>query len=1188
MAKLLKFDKRSTATETSAITVHEESMKEIAIIGMAMYYPKAENQHEFWSHLVHEIDCSGAFPEARREQIEAYLRFKHALNDKISYFRGSYLDTIDEFDYSFFGITPKEAELMDPHQRLFLQTAWKAIEDAGYGGSKLVGSKTGVIASSEGTKPLSYQTIVQDVEPESTYLSYPGNSGPMTASRISYLLDLHGPSMMIDTSCSSSLSAINVAIHMLRSGQLEQAIVGAVKINMLPIDIGDRVGMESADGRTRTFADGSDGTSVGEGAAALILKPLSKAVRDRDHIYAVIKGCAVNNDGRAVSITAPNPVSQEAVIVEAWKDAGIHPEQLSYIEAHGTATPLGDPIEISGLTNAFRRYTDKKQFCAIGSVKSNYAHTYCLAGITGIIKAALSLQNRQIPASLHFHKPNNSIPFEESPLYINDQLTDWETDGSPRLCGVSSFGMSGTNCHVVLEEAPPRKREEVERNGPHLFTLSTKTETALRRLIESFIRDLSDKQNERTSLRDICYTASTGRSHYPYRMAILASDLQDLQRKLLHVARNGWEETEPEVYYRHAESTYLSEEADEYVDRAIKNDSDQERLLGRIADFYVSGADIHWDKLYGRVPAYKVSLPTYPFERVPCWVEIPEASAVHTASPELIKALSEVAAYLEEQANLDVFDEAAKRRAGHWLRSLKSLMPNSTAIPSRAVELTGREDGGYRLKEREIAVVWQKILGLKVVDIHKDFFDLGGDSYTAVQFVSKLHEKYNVALHDLFTYRTICRLAEHIQEQSDPLEAKLEQFKRSLQSPAAISDELQRFIEVEKHNYEAKNERLARVDLSRVKDYSNLLLTGATGYLGIHLLYDLLNMSRSHLHVVVRGRSQAEAEARLADKWAYYFGFPSFDRNRVTVVNGDLTRDEFGLRRESYDSLAQTVDGIIHSAANVKHFGNYAEFEALNVEGTERIIRFAHDQRPKDIHFISTTAVTKGKVKDRPCVVFTEYDHDIGQQIGHPYGESKFEAEKRIVNARNQGLNCNIYRIGNIMCHSETGKFQENIEDNGLYTIFRSMIKMNLFPDRRDGEIDFSFVDYISRSICLLFNRADLTNETYHLMNRDKTSYRELGEAAIASGLPVKVTPLDSFIDFISAHYSDEHVGPHIQHLLLHLGYFEELADEDRTYAVMLSSKTDWLLKQFGLVWKKPNEAQLKKVLDHCAEVQFI
>ena len=1154
---------------------------------MAMHYPKAANQHEFWSNLIHEMDCSGDFPEERRGDIEAYLRFINPLSDAVKYFRGSYLEQIDEFDYSFFGITPKEAELMDPNQRLFLQTVWKAIEDAGYGGKKLVGSKTGVIVSSEGAKPLSYQTIIQEVEPESTYLAYPGNSGPMTASRISYLLDLHGPAMLIDTSCSSSLSAVNAAVQMLRNGQMDQAIVGAVKINLLPIDIGSRVGMESSDGRTRTFADNSDGTAVGEGSAALILKPLGKAIRDHDHIYAVIKGSASNNDGRAVSITAPNPITQEAVIVEAWQDAGINPEHISYIEAHGTATRLGDPIEVSGITNAFRRYTDKKQFCAIGSVKSNYAHTYSLAGITGVIKAALSLQHRKIPASLHFHKPNQNISFEESPLYINDQLADWETDGKPRLCGVSSFGMSGTNCHIVLEEAPPRKEDQTVQTGPHLFLLSAKTETALHRLLIDYLRDLTRKQSEQLNLRDICYTAATGRAHYPHRIAMVVNDIRDLQSKLMKFAQHGWEETDDNVYYQHTTQSFESEKASQYVEQVLGTGTVKESLLSKVADLYVKGSDMDWDKLYRMESAYKVPLPAYPFDRVRCWIEIPETPAIQAANPELLQTFREVAGYLEE-LSLDRLDAATRAKAEKWLDTFKKFLPSESESPSHTIELTGKEDNSYSKKELDVAVVWQKILGLKVVNIHEDFFDLGGDSFVAIQFISKLHDKYQVALGDLFTYRTIYQLAKHIKEQSDSPEVKLKKLKNSSQSPSAVSAEMQRFIQEETHKYEAQYKELERLDLTQVHHYSHIFLTGATGYLGIHLLNDLLKGTNSHLYVLVRGKTQAEAEARLTEKWKYYFGFHPFDRDRVTLVNGDLVHDRFGLADEAYQSLARTIDCIIHSAATVKHFGDYSEFEEINVWGTKRMIQFAHEQQPKAINFISTTAVSKGSLQDRNCVVFTEYDHDIGQEVGHPYGESKLEAEKLIVEARNQGLNCNIFRVGNIMGHSITGKFQENIEDNGLYTIIRSMIKMNIFPDSSQGEIDFTYIDYVSRSICLLFNRDQLSNETYHLMNMDKTSFHELGEAAKSSGLPVKIASYGEFIDFMSDHYADEYMGPYIHHLLLHFGFFEELEEKERAHVVMLSDKTEWLLKQFGLVWRKPDQEQLKKILDHCIEVQFI
>lgn len=285
-------------------------------------------------------------------------------------------------------------------------------------------------------------------------MSVQGNLSPIIASRISYLLDLRGPSMVVNTLCSSSLVALHLGCQSLKkNGECSMALIGGVQINLIPIRQVE-VGIESSSKRTRTFDHQSDGTGAGEGVIAFLLKPLEKAMKDEDNIYAVIKGSAYNQDGASAGLTAPNPAAQEDVIIKAWQEAGLDPETISYIEAHGTGTRLGDPIEIDGIKRAFRRYTDKRQFCAIGSVKSNIGHLDASAGLAGLLKAVLALQKGKIPPTINFERPNKMIAFHKSPVYVNTKLREWETDGFPRRCGVSSFGFSGTNCHVILEEAP--------------------------------------------------------------------------------------------------------------------------------------------------------------------------------------------------------------------------------------------------------------------------------------------------------------------------------------------------------------------------------------------------------------------------------------------------------------------------------------------------------------------------------------------------------------------------------------------------------------------------------------------------------------------------------------------------------------------------------------------------------------
>lgn len=1165
MPKLLNFQKNTPRQD--APVIQEVSKKEIAIIGIAVRYPKAEDTEAFWRNLTLGIDCAGDLPDARKKDIESYLRFHGQWSEETKYFKGSYLDEIDDFDYKYFGLTPKEAELMDPNQRLFLQTAWKALEDAGYGGQKLAGTKTGVIISGESRKGLYYQQMVQEIEPESLTHSLPGNSVTMIPSRVSYLLDMHGPAIMVDTACSSALGSIHLASRMLRDGEIDLAIAGGVKINLLPVDADYRIGIESSDGRTKSFSNSSDGTTIGEGVAALLLKPLSEARRDNDRIYAVIKGSAMNHDGRSIGVTAPNMLAQEEVIVSAWQDAGIEPERLSYIEAHGTGTPLGDPIEIAGLTRAFRRYTDKKQFCAIGSVKSNLSHTDNLAGVTGLIKAVLSLKNKQIPASLNFHEPNQKIPFEDSPVYVNDTLTDWESDGAPRLCGVSAFGMSGTNCHVVLEEAPAEETAGADQQGTQLFTLSAVSEGALRRSMREYLEDLAAGGKR---LADICYTASTGRGHYQHRLAVLAEDLAELSGVLARLDREGLQTADGvRAFYNGQAKPFESAEA-------------AQASLSELARLYTEGADLDWDRLYERAAVRKVNLPTYPFEKSRCWLQIPEGAQTAVLSAELSQVHQEILEFLQSQG--------ANEQRDRWMQVLQDSLPKEKVEARKEIRLVGKPEHEITAKERDIAKAWGKVLGVAELHLHDDFFDLGGDSFIAVQLVSQLNKNYQVALNDIFIHRSVSTLAEHIPERPENIKNKLQKLKKTANHAHELRMENKGYIESEREVYRQKLSNYQQLDIEEIKPYQHLFLTGATGFLGIYLLADLLKETDSTVHVLVRGKTNADAQARLADKWQHYFGSDLRQQagDRVQIVNGDLTQDRFGLPQEAYDRLAEQVECVIHSAASVKHFGDYEEFYELNVRGTERVVEFAKQGRRKDVNLISSTAVVAGRVEGHDFVTFSEFQHDIGQSIGNPYGKSKMEAERIVIEARDAGLACNIFRVGNIMFHSESGLFQENIETNGLYTIIRSMIKMQVFPDIRRGEIDFSYIDTVSRSICLLFNRAQLENETYHICNSQRSSLYEVAQGVRAYGFPVEITSFDAFLDFMGDNYSAEELAPSIHNLLLHFGFYDYLESGGGTHFHMFTEKTDLLLGKLGIEWAKPTEEQLKKMLAYCSEVQFV
>ncbi|MDT8977088.1 SDR family oxidoreductase [Paenibacillus sp. chi10] len=609
------------------------SRQDIAIIGMAVEMPNAEDLSQFWSNLRNGIDCVAPFPDSRKADLHE-IRQAGQLGDDPKYAEGAYLRDVAHFDPAYFKISPMEAKLMDPQQRLFLQNAWKAMADAGYGGNRLSKSRTGVYVGLSGDFNDSYQELIAAINPDQLPLSVTGNIASIIASRISYCLNLRGPAMLVDTACSSSLVAVHLAALGLRNGDCEVAIAGGVKVNLLPLkERMHPLGIASSTGRTRTFDDGSDGTGFGEGVAAIVLKPLEQACKDGDRIYAVIKGSAVNQDGSSSGISAPNALAQEDVLIRAWEDAGIEPETISYMEAHGTGTKLGDPIEIDGIAKAFAHFTTQKQFCAVGSVKSNIGHLDHLAGLAGLVKSVLALQHGEIPPSLHFQRPNGNIPFESSPVFVNDKLIPWIAEDTPRRCGVSSFGLSGTNCHMVLEEAPSFKEEADAANTgrPRVLMLSANTKEALRELVQSYRFHLERKAC--WNLDDLCYTANTGRGQYSHRLALLFTDEVELKAKISRLARSEeWSILEEEnVYYgenRIVSSQKTNRQAGELTEESKRRLTAQARSLlvagGQLAELarlYVGGADVEWTTLYRDRKYSKTELPPDPFTQKRFWVE---------------------------------------------------------------------------------------------------------------------------------------------------------------------------------------------------------------------------------------------------------------------------------------------------------------------------------------------------------------------------------------------------------------------------------------------------------------------------------------------------------------------------------------------------------------------------------------
>lgn len=628
--------------ESSVLTKHDQ----IAIIGIAAKMPKSKNIAEFWDNLRNGVDCVGKLPKNREADSDVFLEHFGMSTGVHSYIDYGYLEDIDKFDSNFFKISPKEASLMDPSQRLFLETAYEAIEDAGYGGTALKGSATGVFVGFNNW-PI-YGQFISQTDPESAINATAGNVPSIIASRLSFFLNLRGPSMMIDTACSSSLVAVHLACESMRKGECTTAIAGGVAINLLPARRAGSIGIDSSDGRTKSFDERSDGTGWGEGVGAVVLKPLQKALEDGDHIYAVIKGSAINQDGSSIGITAPNGRAQEEVLIRAWEDAKVDPRTITYIEAHGTGTKLGDPIEINAITKAMGKFTDQKQFCTIGSVKTNIGHLDSMAGIAGLMKAILSLKYKELPPIIHFKMPNHKIDFANSPVFVNTKLEQWNTDGFPRRCGVSAFGLSGTNSHIVLEEAPEQAPEGQELTSPavdnraHLFVLSAKTSLSLEMMIEQYALNLESGMIQAT-IGDICYTACIGRGHYAHRLALIVRDKNDLIIQLNYIRSYGLEAMQGHTYKYHkmVASGHRTEEEGTLTEAVKRNigeialsmtrelremfdHSRREELLRSLCQLYLDGGDLDWRLLFQGRDYRRAILPTYAFERTRRWLKAPQ------------------------------------------------------------------------------------------------------------------------------------------------------------------------------------------------------------------------------------------------------------------------------------------------------------------------------------------------------------------------------------------------------------------------------------------------------------------------------------------------------------------------------------------------------------------------------------
>ncbi len=757
---------KSPAAEVSSVSVpaqHQADERDIAIIGMSGRFPGSEDLEAFWQHLLSGDTLVTTIPDSRFDA--SGIRVDET---GTTYNSGGFLDHIDQFDNDFFQISPREARLMDPQHRLMLQTVYQVIADAGYHHKQLAGSDTGIFV---GVGANSYGQLLLDCGEEVDGLLATGNVHSVLVNRISFLLDINGPSEPVNTACSSSLVAVHRAVQAIRSGECQSALVGGV--NLILDSTGHEAfaksGMLSASGECHTFDARADGYTRGEGCAALWLKPLSQALADGDHVYACIKGSAVGHGGRATSLTAPNQHAQARVIHQALQDARTTADQISYIETHGTGTALGDPVEINALKHVFG---DSDQPCAIGAVKTNIGHLETAAGIAGLIKTVLCLQHQLIPAISGLEEINPLVDVSRSSLYLNQSLTHWRTaPGLARTAGISSFGFGGVNAHVIVTEAPVQDiPEHSVFEGPCIATFSALSDTRLRNFVQRFRTWLSHQQQIR--LADVCFTLQSARSQDPCRLACVVSDVHELMAAM-----------DSYLQGRHdAAGVYVSG-----TDQATLNRLLDPADLNSVVDNVVRQQN--WDKLarlwVSQVPVTlpcqndgrRISIPAVPFDEKSYWPGTAGKQNITGHQNNIGKPDSTAAPVTVEPARQSAPEVAApvpvpaveSRQPAPAVASVTVAPTEPTATVVMTTEPEPASPLSFRQQiEQQLSTIIRDALDISsdAMSGDKPFPEYGIDSIIGLRIMQKVQQHYgdNIAMSAIIEEPTIERLSTYIEQ----------------------------------------------------------------------------------------------------------------------------------------------------------------------------------------------------------------------------------------------------------------------------------------------------------------------------------------------------------------------------------------------------------------------------------------
>lgn len=1119
---------------------------EIAIIGIALQMGGANDLEALWEMIKNNETGFNGLSEQRRKDL--FDRFGVAEIES-----AAYMDRIDLFDHQFFNIPPAEAERMDPEQRIMLESAVKAIHNAGYVPADLTGERIGVFYNTERSL---YEYFFDDI----SNLSLVSHMPAMMGARLANFMDWRGPVLGIDTTCSSSLVALYQACQSILNDECTMALAGGVNLEIPFHKIIKASPVQSRSQQCRPFDNSADGILGGEGAICVLLKRLDEALADRDPIHAIVKGAAINHSGGYIqNISAPSPTSQREVIQMAWKNAGVDPKEIRFVEAHGTGTVLGDPIEFSGLASAFEGHgAPGEKICSISSVKGQFGHLNALAGLAGLARLVLALKHKKLLPQPGFEEINVNIDEANAPVYIQRELEDWQHHGnSPRLGGLSSYGMSGTNVHVVLEEATRAEDVELTRQGQQSYLLKIGGRTAaLANDVKAYLLSFL-KSNTAVNLARFCYAVNKITGNMAYGRSITFStreeliavlenyqpdqrgvipgsevylfipqvpDLDTLQPflKVSAPLSAAYEKGLAQFDVIYGKTTdrqqafllqyyvlqllmdagfhpgkILGSFGGKFIAAALSGKSSLTEALAGFTDapaesFNKSGflgfldtldSNVHYDFFSFAAEGEMIdSLKEWHHKKernINLYIPLPEqnmlnqfmASWFNLGHPmDYTKVLSKE--IFLNTLQLPVFD-----RKRFW-PDVKPRFVSNTVNPAESAPVQNETVSIQEITE-ELLAIWRLKLGVEAVGITDDFFDLGGSSLMGLDVIAMIERKYAINLEyaDIFDYSTVNLQAALVLE-------RLTDGQINPEAAVAVT---------EKQDPETREQDyLKKVDavnaLTDIPSFipKHVLITGSTGFLGVHLLKHFLIDTQAKITCLVRAGSNAQAMERLYEVFEAYFPdvkLLQFE-DRLQVIRAELSEAGLGLNAAGA-AILTGVDTICHSAALVSHFGKVEVSRAINYTGTVNLLDWAKANGVQYFNHVSTTAIAEGYIANTTQTEFYEHDLNLGQNFGRNiYSLTKFEAEQYL-HEQHGNVKLKIFRVGNIGGDTSTGLFQQNIDTNSFYQRLRSLADLGIYCDAiADHQFETSPVDKVAGAVFRLSLIKNEAPAVFHLESK--------------------------------------------------------------------------------------------------------